>query len=116
MNDHATHRLLGELVGKLEQVEKALGENEERARESRERVYGSLEDIRSEAQDSRKRLDAIEATLEDEVKPVIRGVMDWRSRAIGAAAVLGLVGSLIVLALTAAKDLVVEIWRLIVNR
>lgn len=116
MNDHATHRLLGEMVGKLEAVEKALSENEERARESREKVYSALEEIRSDAQDTRKRVGSMETTLEDEVKPVVRGVLDWRSRAIGAAAVLGLIGSMLVLALTAAKELVLDIWRLLVNR
>lgn len=116
MSDHATHRLLGELIAKIGVLEDALKESETRSRDSRERVYGQLESIRADVSESRRRLDVIDSALDDEIRPVVSGVLDWRSRALGAVMVLGFIGTLIVLALTAAKELLLDIWRLMVSR
>lgn len=116
MSDIETHQLLGSLIAKMDGLASSAAESEQQARESREKVYQALEDIRADAQASRTRLDSIEDTLEKEVKPVVRGVLDWRSRAIGAAAVLGLIGSMVVIAFTAAKELLLDVWRLMVSR
>lgn len=116
MSEQDVKLLLGQLIGKMEAVENTLKESEARAKDSRERVYKALEEIRTDAQATRSRLDSIESTIDQEVKPVVKGVLDWRSRAIGAATILGFIGTLMALALTAAKEMLLDIWRLIVNR
>lgn len=116
MSDTETQRLLGALIAKIDQVERHLSESEQNAKESRKHVFDALELIRSDAQATRTRLDSIETSLDSEIKPVVKGVLDWRSRAIGAATILGFIGTLMVLALTAAKELLLDIWRLMVNR
>lgn len=116
MSEQDVKLLLGQLIAKLDGVERTLSDNDRHAKDSREKVYKALEDIRTDAQATRTRLDSIETTIDQEVKPVVKGVLDWRSRAIGAATILGFIGTLMVLALTAAKELLLDIWRLMVNR
>lgn len=116
MSEQDVKLLLGQLIAKMDAVENTLKDSEAHAKDSREKVYRSLEDIRTNAQSMNTRLVSVESTIENEVKPVVKGVLDWRSRAIGAGIVLGLIGSFMVLALTAAKELLLDIWRLLVNR
>lgn len=116
MTDPETHRLLGQMQATLAQIQGQQADSEKRAAESREKVYTALREIRTEAQEARSRIVQIERVVQDEVQPVVRSVLDWRSRWLGALAVLGVIGTLIVFMFTAARDLVLDIWRLIVSR
>lgn len=49
--------------------------------------------------------------MEEEVRPVVRSVLDWRARTLGAVFVLGLIGSVVLFVFTAAKDLIIDLWR-----
>ncbi len=115
-SDLATHRLLGELNGKLAGIEKSLKSNDANARDALENLHHAVQDIRNHSQQNGQRLDNVERVLEIEVRPVVRGVLDWRSRAVGALAVIGFIGTAIIFAITAAKEVVLEIWRVIVDR
>lgn len=116
MNDPETNRLLGQMQATLAQIQRQQGDSESRAAESREKVYSALREIREEAQDARSRIEQIERVVQDEVQPVVRSVLDWRSRWLGALAVLGVIGTLLAFMFTAAKELVLDIWRLLVSR
>lgn len=116
MNDPQTHQLLGQLRGQMEAIQRQLTDSEAKASESREKVYESLDEIRTDAQDTRARTEALEAVVREEVRPVVRLVRDWRSRALGGMAVLGVIGAFILLILGAAREAIIEIGRAIFMR
>jgi chromosome segregation ATPase len=116
MNDSETHRMLGELQGSLAAIQRQLINNEDKAREARDRVYEALREIRSDAQDTKHRTDSLERIMKEEVRPVVRSVVDWRSRALGGAVVLGAVGTVVLFILTATKDAIVDLWRALIQR
>lgn len=116
MTDPETNRQLGQMQATLAQIQRQQADSESRAAESREKVYTALREIREQAQETRGRIVQIERVVQDEVQPVVRSVLDWRSRWLGALAVLGVIGALVAFMFTAAKELVLDIWRLLVNR
>lgn len=116
MMDPEVHRMLGQMQGTMASIQRQLAENEASARESRGVVYKSLQEIRENAQDTRRRTEALEKVIASEIRPVVRGVLDLRSRALGATMVLGILGSAILLVLTAARDAVTDIWRALFDR
>ncbi|MGY6703164.1 hypothetical protein [Roseinatronobacter sp.] len=116
MSEPETQRLLGELVGRLSSIEQTLQAENQSAKDSRAAVYGALREIREDAQDTRSRVAQLEKIMEDDVQPVVKGVLDWRSRAIGAAFVLGVIGSALIYFITSAKDLIIAAWQTLVAR
>lgn len=116
MNDPQTHQLLGQLQGKMDAIQRQLVDNEAKASEGRDKLYRQVSQTRTEVQDTRARTEALELAMRDEVRPVVRLVRDWRSRALGGMAVLGLIGAFILLILGAAKETIIEIGRAIFAR
>lgn len=110
--DPETNRLLGELRAGIASLQRHTDEEARRAADSRARVYQRLDAIQTETQDTRQRLGAVETVIDREIRPVVRGVLDWRSRWTGAVFVLGLIGSGLLLLVTVAKDLALDLWRL----
>lgn len=92
-------------------MQRRLEEEARKSSESRARVHQKLEDIQSEAQESSQRISAVERVVEEEVRPVVRSVLDWRARTLGSVFVLGLIGSVVLFVFTAAKDLIIDLWR-----
>lgn len=116
MSDPETHRILGQLQGTMASVQRQLATSEEKATESRSRMHRQLEDIRTDARDSKTRLEAVERQLKDDIKPVIRTVLDWRAQWIGAMCVMGVIGSAVVFLLTQAKDALADAWKAFIGR
>lgn len=116
MSEPETQRLLGELVGRLSSIEQTLKDENNSAKDSRAAVYKALREIREGAQDTRHRVAQLEKIMADDVQPVVKGVLDWRSRAIGAAFVMGIIGSALIYFITSAKDLIIAAWQALVAR
>ncbi|MCC5960531.1 MAG: DUF1515 family protein [Rhodobacteraceae bacterium] len=111
MSDSETQRLLGALDARLSSIEDTLRTANNDSRGSRAAVYDALREIREDAQDTRHRVAKLEQIIAEDVQPVIKGVRDWRSRAIGAAFVLGFIGSALIFLITSTKDLVIAAWQ-----
>mgnify|MGYP003783521787 CR=1 FL=1 len=116
MPDPDTNRLLGELKGAVDAMQRQQDAEAAKASASRARVHQQLEEIRAEAQRTRTRTETLERVMDSEVRPVVRGVLDWRSRGIGALAVLGLVGTALMVLVTSAWEMIMEAWRGIIGR
>ena len=116
MSEPETQRLLGELVGRLSSIEQTLKDENNSAKDSRAAVYKALREIREGAQDTRHRVAQLEKIMADDVQPVVKGVLDWRSRAIGAAFVMGIIGSALIYFITSAKDLIIAAWQTLMEK
>ena len=116
MDDHETHVLLGEVRGKLSAIQQQLEGNESEAAKSRDALYDQISNARKEVQEIRSRTVALEAVMQEEVRPAVRMIRDWRSRALGGMAVLGVIGTLILIILGAAKEAIVDLVRAIIAR
>lgn len=116
MNDPETHRLLGQLQSSVQSIHARLADSETKASESREKVYKQLAETRSDVQETRTRTEALETVMREEVRPAVRLLRDWRSRALGGMAVLGVIGALLLLILGAAKEVIIDIGRAIFGR
>lgn len=123
MSDRETHRLLGELKGnvaalraQLVEADKKTEARDKEASSSRKALYTQMEQTRSEMQDVRSRVEAQEIIMKEEVRPMVRLVKDWKSRWIGALAVLGVIGAALLLVIGAAKETIIEIGRAIFGR
>ena len=116
MPDPDTHRILGQLQGSLAAIQRQLADNERKASDSRDKVHRALRDLREDAQDTRHRTESLEKIIEQEVRPVVRSVVDWRSRALGGAVVLGAVGTVVLAILTMTKDALVDLWHALIQR
>jgi len=121
--DKTTNLLLGELNGRLASLKEELerrdnlaAERDREASASRRVLYQEMEKTRSEVQDTRGRVGALEAIMTDEVRPMVRLVKDWKSRWIGGLFVLGVIGSALLLLVGAAKETIIEIGRAIFGR
>lgn len=122
-DDKATNLLLGELNGRLASLKEDLerrdnvaAERDREASASRRVLYQEMEKTRSEVQDTRGRVGALETIMTDEVRPMVRLVKDWKSRWIGGLAVLGVIGAALLLLVGAAKETIIEIGRAIFGR
>jgi ElaB/YqjD/DUF883 family membrane-anchored ribosome-binding protein len=111
-----TQRLLGQLLGRLESIDSALQAANEDAKNSRDKMHDALREIREHAQETRHRLESLERVVTDDVQPVVNGVLNWKSRAVGAAAVLGFVGTVVVFLVTQTKDLLAAVWQTMIGR
>ena len=109
-NDPEIHRRLGELQGSLAAIQRQLVDNEAKASESRDKVYEALGRIRADAANTRHMAETSEKILEHEVRPVVRSVVDWRSRTLGGLFVLGAIGTAVLFILGLAKELLVDLW------
>ncbi len=107
--------MLGVLQGSLTGIQKQLDEIERKASHSRAIVHNQLEDIRLEAAETRRRVESVETAIEKEVRPVVRSVVDWRSRAAGGLLVLGVIGAALTAILWALWELILEGWRSTTN-
>lgn len=111
MSDESINRLLGEVKGQLNAMQQQQTEGERKASESREAVFGALRELREDAQKTRHRTEVLEQVMKHEVRPVIKGVLDWRSRAVGGMAVITVVGMAVIGMFTVARDVIFEMWR-----
>ncbi|WP_333828298.1 DUF1515 family protein [Pararhodobacter sp.] len=116
MSDPTLHALLGELKGQVSSLQSQMAKSEDDATKSRKALYTQISDMRSEVQDTRLRTAALEVVMENDVRPAVKMLSDWRSRALGGIAVLGIIGAVILLILGAAKDAIIEIGRAIFGR
>lgn len=122
-DDKATNLLLGELNGRLSSLKEDLerrdnvaAERDREASASRRVLYQEMEKTRSEVQETRGRVGALETIMKDEVRPMVRLIKDWKSRWIGGLAVLGVIGAALLLLIGAAKETIIEIGRAVFGR
>jgi hypothetical protein len=102
------NRTLGELVGTLKAMQKQLEDDRTLSTASRKSVYERLDAIHSDSTATAARVKTLEDAMKSEVLPVVRAVVDWKSRIIGAVFVIGALGTAIVFAVTYGKDIVIE--------
>lgn len=108
-------RTLGRLMATMEALAQQIAQNEERAAASRRETARQLERIISDASETRRRTETLEGVMTDEVRPVVKSVVSWRSRVLGGMVVIGVVGTVVFGILTAAKDVLAEFVRAVVR-
>lgn len=116
MTQPEIYTALGKIQAQLEAQSAKLDETATESRESRRLVHRALEEIRTDAQITRARVEGIETEMKEKVRPSLVRLDDWKSRALGALAVLGLIGTAAIAFMGLAKDMFLDIWRLIVSR
>lgn len=98
----------GHLEGMMAAIIKQLSEADKDAAASRAKIYTKVDHLMIEMQDTKSRVKTIEQTLDQDVRPVVQSVTDWKARAAGGLLVIGIIGSVLTAAVWSLWELILE--------